>query len=175
MDFKSLLTNFPSGAEKDLFIREVGNSKKKFGILLDLALDDHDPVSWRAGWILDGSDELNPGLAKDELSRIVRRLPAMKSSGTLRCLLRLLCRYPMDEDDQGILIDLCFRYMVSELYPVAVKVHAMQIIFNHVLIYPELKEELVTVILDQVDNNTVGFMSRGMRIIRQLEKSDIAR
>jgi len=56
------------------------------------------------------------------------------------------------------------------LYPVAVKVHAMQIIYNHTLIYPELKEELITVIEDQVENNSVGFKSRGMRIIRQLKK-----
>ncbi|MFH0757906.1 MAG: hypothetical protein V2B15_11515 [Bacteroidota bacterium] len=171
MDYRSLLENFPSAAEKDFFIRDVGDSRKKFGILLDLALHGKDPLAWRAGWILDGSDELHPGLAAGSLGKIVRRLPALQSSGALRSLLRLLCRYPVDEEDQGILIDLCFGYMVSELYPVAVKVHAMQIIFNHVLIYPELREELVTVILDQVDNNTAGFRSRGMRIIRQLEKT----
>ncbi len=152
-------------------IRDVGDSRKKFGVLLDLALHGTDPVAWRASWILDGSDEQHPGLAAGSLSRIVRRLPDIQSLGSLRSLLRLLCRYPIDEMDQGILIDLCFGYMVSELYPVAVKVHAMQIIFNHVLIYPELKGELVTVIMDQVDNNTVGFRSRGMRIVRQLEKN----
>ena len=47
---------------------------------------------------------------------------------------------------------------------------AMQIIYNHVLLDPELKDELKTVILDQIDNNSVGFMSRGRRIIKQMEK-----
>lgn len=170
MDYRSLLTNFPSGAEKEMFIREVGDSQEKFNVLLDLTLHEKDPVAWRAGWILDGSDEQNPGLASGSLSRIIHRLPEIESTGTLRCLLRLLCRYAIDEADQGILIDLCFGYMVSELYPVAVKVHAMQIIYNHVLIYPELKEELVAVIQDQVVNNSVGFKSRGMRIMKQLEE-----
>ena len=169
MDYRSLLADLPSGTEKDLYIREVGDSEEKFSILLDLALNGKDPVAWRAAWILDGSDELNPGLASNCLPKIIQKLPGMKSTGTLRCLLRLLARYSIEENEQGILIDLCFGYMVSELYPVAVKVHAMQIIYNHVLIYPELKEELVTVIEDQVNNNTVGFKSRGMRIIRQLE------
>ena len=153
-----------------MFIREVGDSVEKFNSLLDLALNEPDPVAWRAAWILDGSDELHPGLASGSVSKIVRKLPGMESTGTLRCLLRLLCRYDIDEEDQGTLLDLCFGYMVSELFPVAVKVHAMQIIYQHVLIYPELKHELVTVIRDQVDNNTVGFRSRGLRIIRQLEK-----
>jgi len=82
----------------------------------------------------------------------------------------MLGRYTIPEDDQGLLIDLCFSYLVSELYPLAVKVHALQIIYNHVLIYPELQEELRTVIEDQLDNNSVGFSARGRRILAQLEK-----
>jgi len=170
MDFRTILLSFPSGLERDLLIENVGNSDKKFNALLDIALYEKDPLAWRAAWILDGSDEKNPGLALNALSTIVRALPEIRSGGSLRSLLRLLCRYEISEADQGILIDLCFSYMVSELYPVAVKVHAMQIIYNHVMIYPELKEELVTVIKDQADHNSVGFISRGRRIMKQLEK-----
>jgi hypothetical protein len=69
-----------------------------------------------------------------------------------------------------LLIDLCFGYLSSEIIPVAVKAHAMQIIYNHVLLYPELKDELVTILEDQIDNNTVGFLSRARRLIKQMEK-----
>ena len=169
MDFKSLLTSFPSGADKEFFIREVGDSKQKFNTLLDFSLHEKDPLAWRAAWILDGSDEQHPGLAKASVSTIIRRLPDLESFGSLRSLLRLLCRYDIAEKDQGILIDLCFSYLISELYPLAVKVHAMQVIYNQVILYPELKGELITVIRDQVDNNTVGFRSRGMRLIKLME------
>jgi len=170
MDFRSLLTNFPTGAEKDYFISEVGESDEKFAELLNLALFEKDPLAWSATWILDGSDEQQPGLASGYRSKIIQNLPQLESKGALRSLLRLLCRYDILEEDQGLLIDLCFGYLVSELYPVAVKVHAMQIVYNHTLIYPELKEELITLIEDQMENNSVGFKSRGMRIIRQLKK-----
>ena len=119
---------------------------------------------------MDGCDERHPGLALKHLSRITRRLPELESMGSLRSLLRLLCRHEIPEADQGLLIDLCFGYLVSELYPLAVKVHAMQIIYNHVLLYPELKQELITVIEDQTENNSVGFKARGKRIISLLEK-----
>jgi hypothetical protein len=142
MDLKSLLTSLSSRVEKDLIVREL---------------------------VLDGSDELYPGLASGSLSRIIRNLPEIGSMGTLRSLLRLLSRHEIKEADQGRLIDLCFGYMVSERSPVAVKVHAMQIIYNHVLIYPELKQELVSVIRDQSENNSAGFKARGTRIIKQLE------
>lgn len=170
MDFRSLLLNFPSGVQKDLYIREVIGTTAHFESLLDLALHDKDPVAWRASWVLDGSDEQQPGLASTYLGKIVQSLPALESKGSLRSLLRLLCRYDIPEEDQGLLIDLCFRYLVSELYPLAVKVHAMQIVYNHVLIYPELKDELVAVLEDQMENNSVGFASRGKRLIKQMEK-----
>ena len=170
MDFRSLLLNFPSGATKDLYIREVIQTRAHFESLLDLALHDKDPVAWRASWVLDGSDEQQSGLASTYLSKIIQSLPALESNGSLRSLLRLLCRYDIPEEEQGLLIDLCFRYLVSELYPLAVKVHAMQIVYNHVLIYPELKDELVAVLEDQMENNTVGFASRGKRLIKQMEK-----
>jgi hypothetical protein len=170
MDFRSLLLNFPSGAEKELYIREVIETKGHFGSLLELALHDIDPVAWRASWVLDGSDELQSGLATRYLSKIVQSLPALDSKGSLRSLLRLLCRYDIPEEAQGLLIDLCFGYLVSELYPVAVKAHAMQIIYNHVLLYPDLKDELVTVLEDQMENNSAGFKARGIRLINQMEK-----
>ena len=170
MDFRSLLADIPSGVGKELLIAEVIKSDAHFSSLLELALHETDPLAWRAAWVLDGSDEKKPGLAGKHLSNIIRALPGMGSTGTLRSLLRLLVRYDIPEKHQGMLIDLCFSYLVSELYPVAVKAHAMQIIYQHVLIYPELKHELITVLRDQVQNNSVGFRARGNRLIKQMEK-----
>jgi hypothetical protein len=170
MDFRSLLADIPSGVGKDLLIGEVIQSESHFDQLLSLALHEKDPLAWRAGWILDGSDEKMPGLARKHIPGIVRALPGLESMGTRRSLLRLLTRHPIPEEEQGLLIDLCFSYLVSELYPVAVKAHAMQIIYNHVLIYPELKHELITILEDQADNNSVGFRARGNILIKQLEK-----
>jgi hypothetical protein len=155
--------------EKELFSREAAVSAEKFNALLETALFEKDPLAWRAAWVLDGSDEQSPGMAAGSISRMVRRLPEISSKGALRSILRLLCRYEIGAEDQGILVDLCFKYLVSEIYPVAVKVYAMQIIYNHVLIYPELKDELVTVIMDQMGNNSVGFKSRGMRLLKKME------
>ena len=170
MDFRSLLADIPSGVGRDLLIREVIKSKSHFTLLLELAIHEKDPLAWRASWVLDGSDELKPGLATTHISTIVKALPGLDSKGSLRSLLRLLSRHDIPEEEQGLLIDLCFSYMVSELFPVAVKAHAMQIIYLHVLVYPELKDELVAVIEDQIANNSVGFKSRGRRLIKQMEK-----
>ena len=49
MDYRSLLTDFPSGAQKDLLIRDVENSKEKFSLLLELTLFDKDPCCMAGG------------------------------------------------------------------------------------------------------------------------------
>jgi len=170
MDFRSLLADIPSGAGKELLIGEVLKSESHFTTLLQLALYEKDPLAWRACWVLDGSDERKPGLAGKHIPEIVKALPALESKGSLRSLLRMLSRYDIPEEEQGLLIDLCFSYLVSEQFPVAVKAHAMMIIYQHVLLYPELKNELIAIIEDQEDNNTVGFKSRGRRLIKQMEK-----
>ena len=170
MDFRSLLANIPSGVGRDLLSSEVIKSPSHFDTLLQLALHEKDPLAWRASWVLDGSDEKKPGLARRHISKIVLALPSLESKGSLRSLLRMLTRYDIPEEEQGLLIDLCFSYLVSELYPVAVKAHAMMIIYQHVLLYPELKDEFIAVIEDQEGNNSVGFKSRGRNLIKQLEK-----
>lgn len=170
MDLRSSLADIPSGVGRDLMIDEVIKSKTHFTSLLKLTLQEKDPLAWRAAWVLDGSDEKKPGLARNHLSKIVKALPKLESKGALRSLLRLLTRHDIREEDQGLLIDLCFSYLVSEQYPVAVKAHAMQIIYQHVLIYPDLKHELIAVIEDQAENNSAGFKARGTMLIKQMEK-----
>ena len=170
MDFRSLLADIPSGVGKDLLINEVIKSESHFGELLELSLHEKDPLAWRACWVLDGSDEKEPGLARKYIPAVIEALPTLESMGTLRSLLRLLCRYDIPEEQQGLLIDLCFNYLVSEKYPVAVKAHAMQIIYHHVLIYPELKDEFITILEDQAKNNSAGFMGRARNLMKQMEK-----
>jgi len=170
MDLRSLLTDIPSGTGKDFLIGDINRSESNFTKLLWLALHEKDPLAWRAAWFLDGSDEKKPGMARKHISVIVKELPGLQSMGTIRSLLRMLTRQQIPENEQGLLIDLCFNYLVSERYPVAVKVHAMQVIFNHVLLYPELKNELIAVIEDQAENNSIGFKARGQFLIKQMEK-----
>jgi len=167
---RELLENIPSAKEKAYYISVVSQSKRLFSEMLRFALHEADPYAWRAAWILDGCDELDSSLSEPHISDIIHRLPGLASEGSRRSLLRLLCRHEIPEDDQGLLADQCFQYLVSELHPLAVKVHAMQILYNLTKIYPELGQELITVIEDQIENNTVGFSSRGRRIIKQLRQ-----
>ncbi|PID92410.1 MAG: hypothetical protein CSA96_03450 [Bacteroidetes bacterium] len=170
MDFRSLLQKFPSGTEKNDLTKRILEEPACRQSLLRLALRDKDPLAWRAAWIFDAADE-QEAFARGFIPEIVQALPGLKSSGSMRCLLRMLSRYEIPEDEQGILLDICFSSLVSEAAPIAVKAHAMQIIYQHSLLYPELGRELKTILEDQMENNTAGYKSRARRILKQLKKN----
>jgi len=170
MDLKQLIEKIPSASEKEILVTNIASSQEKFDELFHFLFGQKDPIAWRTAWIIDGCDEKNPCISDKHLSKIINALPELKSHGVRRSLLRLLSRHIIPEKDQGMLADLCFQYMISEQHPVAVKVYAMQILFNLTRIYPELSRELITVIEDQYENNSAGFKARGTIIISQLEK-----
>ncbi|HDR67849.1 MAG TPA: hypothetical protein ENN61_02235 [Bacteroidaceae bacterium] len=170
MNHKQLIAEIPSVKEKDYLVSVIGDSKDAFRKFFDMIFDEPDPIAWRAAWVVDGCDENNPSLTEKYLTKIIRELPSLKSEGARRSLMKLLCRHAIPENYRGILVDLCFQYLRSEIHTVAVKVYAMQIIFNLSQIYPELSHELITVIEDQFINNSAGFRAKGAKIIRQLQK-----
>jgi len=79
MDYRSLLTDLPSAAKRDLIVREVGFSEAKFLVLLDLAFNEKDPLAWRATWVVDGCDEVHTGLASAHITTIIQKLPDLDS------------------------------------------------------------------------------------------------
>jgi len=74
------------------------------------------------------------------------------------------------EKYHGILLDICFEWLSAEDRTVAEKVYAMQIIANHLKLYPELINEFIEVLDDQTPKNSPGFASRAKRIKLQMLK-----
>lgn len=171
MDLKNLLTNIPSARERDYFVSVFSHSTIPFNDLLDSMFREKDPLKWRAAWIIDGCDEKDPALAEPHISRIVGELENLDSQGTLRSLLRLLSRHDIPEKDQGHLVDLCFKYISSGFHSAAVKVYAMEILYNQSRIYPEIGNELEVMIMDLSEYNSAGFKARGDIIIKKLKKN----
>ena len=77
----------------------------------------------------------------------------------------------IDEKYHGILLDVCFDWLVDESINVAEKVFSMQIIANHLTYYPELKNEFFEILEDQIPKNSPAFVSRVKLIKKQLRNN----
>lgn len=148
----------------------IGTSNDNFKTIMNLVLLDEDPVPPRAAWVAELVSHKDPSLVEPYIGKMVEGLENYTHPGTRRNVLKILMRTKIPEEYQGLLIDICFRWILDEEKKVAAKVYAMQIIENHLSKYPELAIELSEVINDQFDKNSAGFKSRGRKVLKNLQQ-----
>ncbi len=173
MDIGETLKKEHSRAQTDLVIEYIGNSKKRYRDLWELIKTGEPPLPQRAAWVLDGSTLLYPELFDDIFDEAVVLLSTDQHDAVHRAITKILgLREMIPERHQGVLFSLAIDWMLSPTKAVAIKVHCMSLACTIAMPVPELREELALVIKDQMDLNTVGFRSRGNRILKQLRKAD---
>lgn len=147
----------------------IDNDTEAFGQLMNIVLHGSPPVVQRAAWVMGICWEKNPKLFLPYITIAVDSLPRFTNDGVKRQIVKILAAQNIPEGQQGKLADLCFEWIQSATVPVAVKVHCMQILANLANNYPELSIELQAVICEQIPRNSVGFSSRGKKILKQLQ------
>lgn len=152
----------------DLVSEYVGTDRERFNQLWKLMLPEKYPLSPRAAWVIESICLKHPFLIKPYLDELCYALPRIKNHGIKRHMMKILTFQEIPEKHLGNLIDLSFRWLQDADIPVAVKVHSMQIIYNTIRQYPELKDEFVAVMEEQIPRNSPGFRSRARRLIANL-------
>jgi hypothetical protein len=168
MDIKGQLLSELSKVNIDYTIHVLGNDKDYFRELVNFILTEPDPLPMRAAWVIEGITLDYPEMIQPYIGMLIRNLRRYTHPGTRRNLLKVFSRMEIPEKYHGILIDICFDWISSEDRTVAEKVFAMQIIANHLKIYPELINEFIEIIDDQLPKNTPAFESRARLIKKKL-------
>jgi hypothetical protein len=170
MDIRAQLLSELSRANIDFTIQTLGNNKGHFRELISLVLTAKDPLPMRAAWAIEGITEKYPEMILPYMKDLIKNLRKFTHTGTLRNLLKIFSRMELDEKFHGTMADNCFNWIVEEEMPVAVKVYSMQILANLTRIYPELKNELIEVIDEQIPRNTAGFKAQARKVKMELNK-----
>lgn len=157
-------------AGKENLGRLIGTSPDTYKDLIQLTFSGDMPACWRAAWMMDYLSEVDPSLPETFIARIWEELPEKHPDGVKRSALRMLCRYDIPEEQQGLATDLCLDWLVQESIPVAIKAYSMEIMHKICILYPELKEEFIAILQDHMHNNSAGFKARAWHIIKALEK-----
>lgn len=132
-----------------------------------IGLDDYR-LAWRCGWIIDHVSEISPHLLADKLPMLISLFLSSRNSSLLRHLSRILCQYRLPENSLGAIINRSYE-LIDSSEPVAVRVNAMQLLFNLTRLMPELKGELIAVIERLLEEeSSAGFRNRSIRLLRQL-------
>lgn len=170
MELKKVILKEHSKNQSIRIVDYVGNSPTRFKLLVDTFLEGPYRITQRAASPLSICVEQNPELVKQHLARILRVLKKSDTPDAVkRNVLRLLQFIEIPKSQKGIVSDVCFKFLEEKKEPIAVRVFAMTVLANLCKELPELKNELIPLIEDQMPYGSAGFVSRGKKVLKELK------
>lgn len=170
MDIKKELLKEHSKAQAVKISNYIGDDPEKFDELITLFLADEYRVTQRASWVLSHCADQYPKLIEPHLEQLILNLKNQVHVAVKRNTVRVLQDVEIPEELLGETADICFTLMQSGEETIAVKVFAMTVLGNICVKFPELKNELIPLIEDQMPYGSAGFKSRGKKILKNLSK-----
>src|SRR5690554_4628838 len=152
----------------DLIARDMAAEPQHLNLLFNIVLHNNYPENWRAAYIADKVNAIEPELIKPYIDTIILTLNANTNSSLKRHLLKLISLHPIPEKHQSFLLNYCLDCFSSSAEPVAVRVHAMQVLYNISEYEPDFKPELLEIIAHESELHTSpGIRSRGRKLSLQ--------
>lgn len=170
-DKKNLIELLDSREYLALVVHEIENHPKLFSVLMDIALYNSEQKSWRAAYIVDKIHDNSPELIRSYIEPLIIQLKTENNTSKKRHFLKLLSMNDIPKQHYGFMVNYCIEALTSAKEPPAVRVHAMQVLYNISEIEPGLKPEILVIIEHEVEcHATAGILSRGSKIIKKLRK-----
>ena len=169
MNLRDTILAEHSKANCNRIVKWIGDDQKRFDELFDLFLNDEYRVVQRAAWPLSYCVIAHPKLIQKHFSKLLKNLkqPGLHDS-VKRNTVRLLEEILIPEKYQGDVMNICFDYIISPTENPAIKAYSLSVLQNLSKIYPEIKQELKTIIEDRWDHESAAFKSRAKKILKEL-------
>ncbi|PKR79704.1 hypothetical protein CW751_13790 [Brumimicrobium salinarum] len=155
---KTPLENILINSKKEKMLKYIRTHPTDFKELIDLALSNQQPFSWRAAWLLHNCMDKNDLRIHAYVSTIIDRL-TMFSDGHQRNLLNILLKMEVPEENEGLLYDSSVKIWLDLKKQSSVRSKAFEVIFQLAMRYPELRQEVSAM----TDKRFVDALSAGIR------------
>lgn len=155
-----------------IIVQWVGSSQARFDELIQLFLKDtNHTVVQRAAWPMSFCVINHPALISKHFGKLVKNLqkPGIHDA-VKRNTVRLLQEVTIPEKYHGEIMDTCFTYISSPNEAAAVKAFSLTILENLSAIYPDIQQELKTIIEERWDYETAAFKSRARKILAKQKR-----
>lgn len=146
----------------------ISVNPKLIRALLELTSSSDSKVAWRSAYLLDKIHDENPQSITPLLDTIIEKTVHTQNFSIKRHFLRILTQYDLHKRASGSFINACFKWIHNENVKVAVKVHAMQLLYNLSLHYPELKQELKATLEELPAHISPGIRNRAQKLLTKI-------
>lgn len=172
MNIREQLLKEHSKSNSLLIYKYIGDDGSRFRELFELFLSDEYRVTQRAAMAVSACFDNNPNLLEPFKKELIANLLTHDSNVAVkRNSIRILQFMEIPEAYKARLFDYCLGKLYQEEETIAVKAFAMQVAFNLVKDFNELKEELKEAIHFNLEHAaSAGVKARGKNILKQLQK-----
>ncbi len=149
--------------------KNICQNPEEFDVLMSVALHHPKQRSWRAAYLVDKIHDETPEILIPYLPVIIETLKTENNASKRRHWLKLISMNSIDDQYFGFLFDYCIRIFTSAKEAIAVRVHAMQILYNISEYEPDLKPEVLEIIEHELKyHSTAGIRARGGKLAKKL-------
>lgn len=155
----------------NLFICDwIGENSQRFSELIDAFLDNEYRVVQRASWAVSEIGIKHPHLLSPHINTMINAVENPIHPAVQRNIFKVMAKtiLPLNEEQEGRLLNLSFELLASPTTPVAIQAQTMQFIANLCKTYPDLAFELKEIIDNGMEHGSAGFRSRGKNVLKQI-------
>ena len=169
MNLREAILAEHSKANCTKIVNWIGSNQQRFDELVKLFLHDEYIVVQRAGWPLSDVVMKHPLLAHKHLGEILAYVTKPELHDAVkRNTVRILQVVTISKKLHGTVMNLCFDYLIDPAEKIAVKAFSLTVLQNLSKLYPEIKQELKTIIEDRWEFETAAFHSRAKKILKEI-------
>ncbi len=173
-DLRSMVGNMMGRKEAEWLADSAVENTEILRKLLEYSFSKDKKLAFRASWTLSKVHDKYPGLIGSDLQVMIGSLETLENESVQRSFLRMISMSDLNsinQKQQGILADHCFKMLKSGFSAIAVKAYSMEIIYKLAIIYPELANELSSTINMLQGEGSAGILARGHIILKKLAGS----
>ncbi|PRD56272.1 hypothetical protein [Sphingobacterium gobiense] len=143
--------------------------------LLAYSYHPDNQVSFRAAWLLEHVCMQQPNLISSIYDAFITQLPKQTHWGTIRSYTKIAMlatdtktATPHSVEQEEILVEQCFHWLIYTDCPVAVVVNCLDILYNLRKKNPWIEDELKAQIQYLLKNPTPALASRAKRVLKKM-------
>lgn len=171
--FEELKLSLPdsTGEQRKEWATKIVNEDLSIRDLSDLLFMENK-IATRFLWLLSDVGTLDKIKLREDLVFLFDRCSTLEHIRIEASFANywLICGVP--EEKEGIYIDHLFNWLGSSKTNVTAKSRALFVLNDLSRKYPEIKNELTSVIIEQLDRNTSDFRKRATKILKIIEEKE---
>jgi hypothetical protein len=169
MHLRNTILQEHSKAQTDKIVQWIGKDPQRFDALFHLFLTDEYRVVQRAAWPLGYAAINHPAFIAKHFGQLLKKLkqPGLHDA-VKRNTMKILQDIPIPKRYHGAVMNICFDYIIAPDEKPAVKAFSLSILHTLSQQYPDIKQELKTIIESRWEFESKAFKSRARKILPTL-------